>query len=173
MITIGIDPGMRYTGVSVRDGDKLLLSSTYVRPEDMPPVAWAEMVTGLIVEEVTNRYPEAKIGIEGITVPNVYHQGRKNMINPKTVIYSAVIVGSLAREFPDAVVIRPGKNGSQPLDTYPAELKGRRPKDLPGRGSAGTRNHEKSAWDIAGEVEYMLAQGHKLDTVKNSEWVLK
>ena len=164
MITIGIDPGGKYTGLSVASDGECLLSSTLVKPDDVPPITWAVEVAKL-VKEVTDLYPEAKIGIEGVTVPNAYNQGKLSLNSPKYIIRTAMVVGALAVQYPDAVIVRPGKNGSQPIDTYPQVLQGRRPKDLPGSNNgAGTRNHERSAWDVANEVEFLLGQQIKLDS---------
>ena len=164
MITIGIDPGAKYTGVSVRDRNVVLLSSTYVRPDDTNIVTWAVEVVKRVHEEVRSLYPDAKVGIEGVTVPNAYNQGKLTMLSPKYIIFTGILVGAFSNQYPDAVIVRPGKNGSQSIGTYPPELSGRRPKTLPGMSlGAGTRNHEKSAWDIAGEVEFLLGQGQVLD----------
>ena len=155
MKTIGIDPGATYVGVVVRDGDKILLSSTYVKPKDMFPMAWASYSAHVVIDEVVNQYPDAKVGIESVTVPNAYNRGKLSLNSPKWVIYLGIVVGAFAALIPDAVAVRPGKNGSQA--NYPPELCGRRPKDLPGSAKgAGTRNHEKSAYDVAGEVEFLL-----------------
>lgn len=163
MITIGIDPGARYTAVSVRDNDEVLLSSTYVRPVDMEPVTWAVTVALRIEEDVISQYPDAPIGIEGISNPQSHIQGKMSMNSPVHLIRLGIVVGALAMRFPEAVVVRPGKNGKK--DWYPDELSGRRPKELAGSNNgAGTRNHERSAFDVAGEVESRLRDGYKLDT---------
>lgn len=166
-VVIGIDPGATNTGVSVRNGDKVLLSSTYVKPKDMAPITWAVEVAQRVQEEVINLYPDALIGIEGVTVPNAYNQGKLALNSPKYIIWTALVVGAIAVNNPNAVIVRPGKNGSQDLSSYPAELIGRRPKDLAGVSvGSGTRNHEKSAYDVAGEVEGLLRANYVLDTVK-------
>jgi hypothetical protein len=163
MVIIGIDPGATNVGVSVRDGDKVLVSSTFVRPDGMPPVKWAVLVAKRVHDEIVSKYPDALIGIEGVTVPNAYNMGKKNLMSPKYIIWTGIVVGALASQYPTAVIIRPGKNGSQELSSYPESLKGRRPKDLEGVTEAGTRNHEKSAYDIAGEVLSYLNNGYNLD----------
>lgn len=164
MIAIGIDPGAKYTGVSVRDGMNVLLSSTYVRPEDTPHVSWAVEVASKIQQDVIANYPDAIIGIEGVTVPNAYNQGKLNLMSPKYIIWTALIVGAVSVNNPNAVIVRPGKNGSQDLSSYPPELSGRRPKDLLGESKgAGTRNHEKSAFDVAGEAVIYHNEGRVLD----------
>lgn len=163
-ITIGIDPGGRYTGVCVRDGEKILLSSTYVRPENMPIVSWAVSVSDTIVADVIMKFPDAKVGIEGISDPKGFSGGKKAPINPKYIIHAAIVLGSIVAKIPNAVIIKPGKNGSGEI--YPDVLNGRRPKDLPGiSDGATTRNHERSAFDVAGEVEGYIRYGYRLDDI--------
>lgn len=161
---IGIDPGGRNVGVSVRDGSQLLLSSTYYRPEDMEPVTWAVKVQQRIHEDIVLLYPNALIGIENVTVPNSHNQGKLKMLNPKFAIHLALVVGAFAASYPKAVMVRPGKNGSQPAETYPEALNGRRPKDLPGFNEAKSRNHERSAWDVAGNAEILHRENKVLDS---------
>jgi len=165
-IFIGIDPGPKYTGVVVRQGEEVLHASTYVRPKDMLPITWAVTVTNLVLTDVIAKYPEAKVGIEGVTVPNAYNGGKLAMINPKSTIHLGIVVGAFAFALPDAVIVRPGKNGSQPV--YPACLSGRRPSELAGTNAgAGTRNHEKSAYDVAGLAEGLHNDRYKLDEQQN------
>lgn len=171
MITIGIDPGAKYVGVVVRDNNDVLLASTYVRPKDMNPLMWASYVSHRVIDEIISQYPDVPVGVEGVTVPNAYNQGKLSLNSPKWVIWLAMVAGSFVALIPNAVVIRPGKNGS--LGPYPKELNGRRPKDLLGDSNgAGTRNHEKSAYDVAGEVDYHLKKvilDQPLKTSKKSE----
>jgi hypothetical protein len=163
-IVIGIDPGGRYTGVSVRNGDEVLLSSTYVRPETTPIVTWAVNVADMIIADVIDKFPDARIGIEGISDPKGFSGGKKAPINPKYIIHAATVLGAIAAKLPNAVIIKPGKNGSGEI--YPDVLNGRRPKDLPGiSDGATTRNHERSAFDVAGEVEGYIRYGYRLDDI--------
>jgi hypothetical protein len=166
MITIGIDPGARYTAVSVRSGDKVLLSSTYVRPLDMEPVTWAIHVTGLISEAVLDRWPDAPVGVEGVSDPTGFKGGKAAPMNPAHIIRTATVLGSLAQAYKNRriVIVPPKKNGAGLDEDYPAELTGRRPATLEGQNiNAGTRRHEKSAFDVAGEVMFMLNDGFILD----------
>lgn len=163
MITIGIDPGARYTGVCVRNGEKVLISSTYVCPEETPTVTWAVQLPQMIKKDIISQYPEAPIGIEGISAPKGFSGGKKAPINPKYIINAGIVLGALAYAFPQAVIIKSGKNGSQ--DWYPPELLGRRPKELQGTAKgATTRNHERSAYDVAGEVPSYKENGYILDS---------
>lgn len=170
-IAIGIDPGARYTGVSVinRDTSEVILSSTYVRPKEMPIFTWGESVARQISEDVLSKYPEAIVGIEGVTTPNPYHGGKLNLMNPKNTIELAIAAGAIAMAAvllsKTVVIVRPGKNGSQ--ETYPKVLVGVRPKDLPGvNQKAGTRNHERSAYDVAMLTEEKVKNGFILDQQK-------
>jgi hypothetical protein len=164
MKIIGIDPGASYVGVVIREEDTLLWSATFVRPKDMTdPLEWSTYVSHRVQKEVIDLNPEAKIGLESVTTPNSHHQGRLALINPKSTINLAMVAGAINALNPEATRVRPGKNGSQPVETYPTELCGRRPKTLPGFvEGAKTRNHEKSAWDVAGETQL------KLSKVKNT-----
>ena len=167
-IVIGIDPGARFVGVCVVDTseeNKVLLSSTYVRPDDMPQVAWAVHAVEQVKADILTKFPGAKIGIEDVTSPQAYKNGKLQLLNPSNTIKLAIVVGAFAREIPYAVMVRPGKNGSQ--EVYPEVLTGVRPKTLPGvNQKAGTRNHERSAFDIALLVEGKLDEGYVLDQQK-------
>lgn len=166
MIVIGIDPGAVYTGVSVRNlsENTILLSATYVRPKETPIVSWAVELAGIIERDILQTYPTARIGIEGISDPKGYSNGKLSPINPKHIIKTGIMVGALAMKFPNAVIVPPGHNGSSRTG-YPEALNGRRPKDLPGVSKgAGTRKHEKSAYDVAGDIPFQLAHNYKLDT---------
>lgn len=159
---IGIDPGATYTGVSVRKGNEILLSSTYVKPQETPQIVWAIELCSKIKNEIVDKHPEAAIGIEGISDPKGFSGGKKAPINPKHIIRAAMVLGALAATFPHSVIVKAGRNGNQ--DWYPEELKGRRPATLAGESNgAGTRNHERSAFDVAGEVTQYVTNGYILD----------
>ncbi len=151
---IGIDPGARYTGVVVRDGDVVLHASTLVRSlEDREGTDWALLVVRRI-EEILQDYPQMiPVGIEGINDPKGFHHGKQAAINPKDIIRAGIVLGACVQRWPTAIIVPPGGNGSQHYTNYPAELIGRRPKDLLGStNGAGTRDHEQSAYDVAGKA---------------------
>lgn len=165
IINIGIDPGPKYTGVVVIDvtnNNKVLHSSTYTRPDDVKPVTWATYVANHIKEHVTSQYSSPQIGIEGVTTPNSHHKGKVSFVSPKYLIHLGLIVGALAQAHPTAVIVRPGKNGSR--ENYPEELEGRRPKTLAGIASKSGRQHERSAYDIATQVQQYQQENYSLDT---------
>lgn len=154
---IGIDPGARYTGVVVRDGDAVLHSSTLVRPVEMTSTDWAVMVV-VEIQRILRDFPATiPVGIEGISDPKGFHQGKRAAINPKDIIRAGIVLGALVATWPKAVIVKPGGNGSQHYTHYPEALIGRRPESLPGStNGAGTRDHEQSAFDVAGKAAQVI-----------------
>jgi len=153
VISIGIDPGSRYTALVVRDGDTVLHATTVKREGAQEPIDYARMVVEImvpIVRDFEERYENVVVGIEGITDPKGFSNGRRAPINPKDIVRTGVTAGGLAIALMDAIIVPPGHNGSQHLSQYPDALKGRRPAGLPGDSTgAGTRKHEQSAFDVA------------------------
>lgn len=164
MITAGIDPGAKYTGFSVRDltNKEILVSSTFVRPDETPIITWAVDLSNAVKKLLEETYPEAFVGIEGINDPRFYQNGKKSPLNPKYIIHTGIMVGAFAALLPEAVIVPPGHNGTGNT-AYPEVLVGRRPKTLPGENTSKTRNHERSAFDVAGEVPFLLQDGFRLD----------
>lgn len=170
---MGIDPGARFVAVTVLDlneatqDETIIYSGTFKRPDDMLPVMWATVVTKYVLE-VKERFPNIQVGIENVAPPQSHFQGKKNLMNPKYLIHLAIVVGALANAMPDAVMVRPGKNGSKDNDSYPPEIVGRRPKTLDGPTgkAAGTRNHERSSYDVAKQTPRLHRENYLLDTQK-------
>lgn len=150
---IGIDPGARYTGVVVRDGDVVLHSTTLVRPKELESATeWALVVVAQIREIVKDFPAMTPFAVEGISDPKGFQHGKQAAINPRDIIRAGIVLGAVVATWPNATIVPPGNNGSQHASHYPAELRGRRPKDLPGSANgAGTRGHEQSAYDVAGK----------------------
>lgn len=150
IIAAGVDPGARYTGISIIDNsDNVLLSSTLVRPLEVDINTWARFVVDE-VDKIISAFPYVVLGVEGTSDPKGFKGGRRAAINPKDIIKTGIIVGGLILTYRDAVIIKPGGNGSAPVEFYPEVLINRRPAELPGSNNgAGTRNHERSAYDVA------------------------
>jgi len=150
---IGIDPGARYTGVVVRDGDAVTHSSTLVRPKDMNATDWAIHVVAQ-VHEILKDFPATiPVAVEGVNDPKGFQHGKRASLNPKDIIRAGIVLGAVVATWPTATVVPPGGNGSQHYTTYPDSLIGRRPANLPGStNGAGTRDHEQSAYDVAGKA---------------------
>jgi hypothetical protein len=150
IVAAGVDPGARYTGVSVIDNnDNVLLSTTLVRPLDVDINTWARFVVDE-VNKIISAFPYVVLGVEGTSDPKGFKGGKRAAINPKDIIKTGILVGGFILTYRDAVIIKPGGNGSAPIEFYPDVLINRRPADLPGSNNgAGTRNHERSAYDVA------------------------
>ena len=150
IIAAGVDPGARYTGISVIDNNgNILLSSTLVRPLEVDINTWARAVVDE-VDTIISVFPYVVLGVEGTSDPKGFKGGKRAAINPKDIIKTGIIVGGLILTYRDAVIIKPGGNGSAPIEFYPASLINRRPAELPGSNNgAATRNHERSAYDVA------------------------
>lgn len=149
---IGIDPGAKYTGVVIRDGDAILHASTLVRKEAQDSTTWALAVIRDIKNILAEHTSLMPVAVEGINDPKGFHRGQRAAINPKDIIRAGIVLGAVIATWPDAIVVPPGNNGSQHYTHYPADLIGRRPADLPGSSNnAGTRDHEQSAYDVAGK----------------------
>lgn len=150
VVVAGVDPGGRYTGLVVRDGDQPLFAETVTRGDDEPAHVYAARVTETVLCVLGGFSDAAVVGVEGVNSPSGFANGQKAFINPKGLIHAAMVFGAVTSHLPDCVVVPPGRNGSRVW--YPPELLGRRPKDLPGEGGAGTRAHEQSAYDVAGRA---------------------
>lgn len=156
-IFLGIDPGARFTGVVARRNDAVLFSTTVVRPEDVKEVL--EYVRFVVdeIKEIVESYPNAYIGVESISDPKGYKDGKKSPLNPRHIMTTAAVAGAVASHWRNATPIAPQGNGSQHESHYPPALIGRRPKDLPGyKPGIGTRSHERSAYDVAGKVQQLV-----------------
>lgn len=149
---MGIDPGARYTGITVRDNDTPLYSGIFVRPIDMTATDWA-LESVKLASEVYDIYQPSHVALEGINDPKGFHKGQQAAINPKDIIRTGIVLGALVMKWPHAIIVEPGGNGDRHESFYPDELNGRRPKDLAGSNKgANTRKHEKSAYDVAGKA---------------------
>ena len=152
---IGIDPGGTYTALLCRDGDSVVFSTCLERPDNMTFVAWGQHCADEAVRIRTMLDPAGAMpmGIEGVNTPGGFSNGKKQLIDPRGIIMTAVVLGALAREFRQAVIVPPGGNGSGHPLQYPPELTGRRTVAMPG---SGPRDHEKSAYDIAGKAALLV-----------------
>lgn len=167
---LGIDPGATNTGWVVlhEETRTVLHSSTVRRPDAMKPFAWADLCSKITAEAVS-KFNITKVGVEGVEEPNVYHNGKKSMLRPLFLINTAIVAGFYASFWADKnpVIVRPSKNGSAPIESYPEELQGRRPKDLDGVPLSGVRNHERSSYDVAVKTLARYEEGYSYDKTEN------
>lgn len=149
-VVVGIDPGAKNVGMVLiensKDGNKVLYSGTIANTSVLDK-DFADKTCEKI-EEIINQYKPNAIGIESVAVPRTHIKGRKQLISPASVISLAFNAGAIYNQCKglNVYMIPPKGNGSG--SDYPKCLTGRRPKDLPGE-SHGTRQHERSAYDVA------------------------
>lgn len=148
---LGVDPGARYVGVVIRDGDVALHSSTWRRPDSVSELQWPTVVVDRLLE-LREQYGHLPIGVESVTFPKGRTKGQIDPINPAHLVFTAICVGAICVAFRDAIWISPGHNGSRHLSHYPPALRGSRAADLSGVTEHRSRDHERSAWDVAGRA---------------------
>ena len=165
-IVVGVDPGAAHTGYIVRRRRELLYSEVFDRPKSQTVERYGAAVA-VIVARVTGSIFDGSagiVGVERVTAPNVWHEGKKRLLDPSHAIGTAIVAGTVAGIVagtaigvfgaPATVIwVPPGHNGQGPLDAYPPELRPTR-----GKGAGGDRlRHARSAWDIAGQALLLSA----------------
>lgn len=194
-LTLGIDPGGRFTGLALtaRDRDprtgtpRLVTAGVLTRPAGplLDPVglprwvaqvleavagileAGASLVGGMVTEQAetlaylpaadaTGPAPTVRpataadllelggliVAVESLTAPKGFAGGERAPIDPAGVIAAGVVLGAVLAAYPSAVVVDPGGNGSNPVDTYPTGIR-------KGAKLGGPSTHARSAFDVA------------------------
>lgn len=172
MIVVGVDPGARRTGivaVSFEGPDRRLLADASVTgPRDTPldqpaPEYLAEI--GAQLTELARLQRVDYLAIEGLVKPNP-HLG---ITGVDALIAAAAALGAALSwagggRSPAVLVVRPGRNGSRPLGSYPAALVSaaeRRDRGWQLRTAGkGKLKDARSAWDVAVEA-HRLAQARE------------
>lgn len=151
---MGVDPGARWVGLVVRQGDVLLEHHTLTRvgDDDLPG---RDMLTAVssAVRALYKAHDADAIGVEGVQKPSPFmgKSGNVSFTNVNGLLGTAMVLGAVLSAFP-AIVVPPGGNGSDPMGVYPVELRPTR-----GKGAGGDKlRHERSAWDVAGTATMML-----------------
>ena len=169
LVWVGVDPGHKDTGIVLRHGPNLISHHIVSRTssEDLYPgrgVGVGPLYLQAVIEQVDRfmaigRASEltgaggVRVAVEGLGRPSSHIGGKPMMLDPATLIGAGMVLGAVLSEWPDAVVVPPGKHGGNLLLTYPAALVTPGEKRLglnrPAGDSADIR-HCRSAWDIAG-----------------------
>jgi hypothetical protein len=172
MGVLGVDPGSRWTAGVLRYGEAALYGWT-VGPrdaagdrdrtalDDADDVAAVSRYLARIVEMIDSTLDRAekvhgltvlRLAVETIAVPIGYAKGgrRSSIAVVDWLVPRQVVIGVLA-VYPDARIVLPDAHGRAALDTYPVQLRRRRPPDWgPNETVRGERDHERAAYDIAG-----------------------
>lgn len=178
IVWVGVDPGARATGITVRVGREYVWHTIVVRDRDETEVgpgpvyvsAVARVVGAAIsdghahVEERTGHASVYRVAVEGVRRPNP-HVNRRNgkaVTDPTGIIGAALVLGGILAAYPHAVIVPPGNNGSGLLAAYPAQLvtaaERRLGLDRPAGQSSDLR-HARSAWDVSLVAEQMCRLG--------------
>lgn len=145
---VGIDPGGKESGLVLLELPRCDVLRACVVTRD----ATGKLPDGQYITEVMETVAEycaqgveggheVLVAVEGLVHPNP-HMGLANVMG---LIGAGMVLGAVIRDYPDAGIIRPNKNGSRSLDTYPAKLQ---PKRGSGKGMDRLR-HARSAYDVA------------------------
>lgn len=180
---IGVDPGYRHTGLVLRAGDRYVAHAiaarnpaTYVADGELVPADYLASVVAAIrelehtaaVDELERptraRSPVTRlaVAVEGLRPPSPHVRRRdgRSTTDPTHVLAAAVVLGAVRDAYPAALVVPPGRNGTQLLATYPPELvtpaERRQGLNRPAGESALIR-HARSAWDVAGTAPLIAA----------------
>jgi hypothetical protein len=151
---VGIDPGAKETGIILRDGRTIVLAEVvtnwYYQHGD-PSSVGADYLTNVVAtaaKATTTLTDLAEVAVEGVKKP-CPHLG---LTDPSAIIGAGIVLGAVLLEFPAAVVVPPGGNGSGMLDGYPAGLV----TDAERRGGLNRKagqsahiRHCRSAWDVS------------------------
>lgn len=156
IVSLGVDPGARNTGVVITKAESPLFAETLVRNDSEDAFDYALRVMNE-VREVNDEFHPEIIGVEKVTAPKGFPRGKSGAgaspINPGSLVMTGIVVGTVISMLSICeskyVLIHPRGNGSRNLSQYPPVLRGRRPKDLRGDSHGAGRGHEQSAFDIA------------------------
>lgn len=161
---VGIDPGGRYVGLVVREGEELIRAEVLDRRKleaagvilADEPTAWALQVVGRIlaielradVAELAGRAPV--VAVEGVRAPSPHVRRRDGnaLTNVTGLLDTAIVLGAIVARFPSAIVVPPAANGAGPDLAYPPGIRSGT------RGLGGPPVHARSAWDVAGSAPY-------------------
>lgn len=153
MIVVGVDPGGRYTGLVVREHERLLHAEVITRHADHDIadhdtiLHWIELVTDRIGAALQ---PGFVLAVEGVRKPNPHvRRGDGNSLtNPDGIIATAAVLGGILILWPAAVIAAPGGNGLGHLSGYPEGIRS-------GTRLGGPTAHARSAWDVAGQAAFL------------------
>lgn len=158
---LGVDPGGTETGLIARRGDELRWHEILTRDPTTGYAGWADQILRRALDVRRHLFGQdmadsagsggnvrpALLAVEGVVEPHLQHQ---RLIDPRPLLRVAYVVGHFdgyGRCHPgQLVIVRPGRHGQAPLDTYPQALVG--PRERKGTGRNPLR-HCRSAWDVA------------------------
>lgn len=176
LAVIGVDPGQTWTAAVLRVGDWADHGWT-MGPVDRSGQldrgalndvddwgALARYVQRLtralddLVEYAISKYGSVRVGIEVPVVPTGWQPGstRQNRLPMRDWLVPRHVAAAVLGAYPNARLVLPDGHGRRPAGEYPQEMRGARP---PGWGPNETpkreRDHERAAYDVAGQAARM------------------
>jgi len=164
---LGIDPGARATGLCVLSGDQIVAHQTITSEGELFPAERRYVLAVLEAGATLLQIHDVDlVAVETITRPSWHMKGRA-AVDPTALLATAEVLGAvLGVDWPVNVTqIRPNKNGSQPLGTYPGVLVSsgeRRTAGWEARIGGGQLRHARSAYDVARLASHELARNFTL-----------
>lgn len=142
-VIVAVDPGGRYSGVVVRQGDALHAHTIVERDGDEAIASYVYRVVGAIGELIVE-LPGAYNVIACEDIKPMPHLRS----SPMGAFITCKVIGAIMLEWGDVLMVPPGaRHGLRPLLDYPADLVG--PHEVVGGGKL---QHCRSAWDVAGSA---------------------
>jgi hypothetical protein len=145
-VVLGVDPGGKSSGFVLRRGSTYLAHDVVTAKGPaggMPAIEYLWRVADVF----ENLLADADlVAMETVTPPRGFKNGRRDAIQPGSLIGVSAVAGYLLAHCPEAILVSPAGNGSRPLSTYPPQLIGARES---AKGT-GILRHARSAWDVAG-----------------------
>lgn len=182
-LLVAVDPGGRESGIVVLYGEGLYAAAVLDRAVAVDPrhgysaAAWAaanvEAVHRLASEALTvvvpmlgltepiaaSDLPRVRLAIENYHAPNphVTRDDGDAIINLDGILDTALVVGQLLGEWPDAILVEPGGNGALPPGRghYPPPIDAR-----PGAAGRDRLRHARSAYDVARAARGLAGRLH-------------
>ena len=157
-LVVGIDPGGKNTGLVVRRGQELIgheVVTSDTPAIGLPSMDYMRAVAAAFYRLVHDRFVDV-YALEDVTPPRGFKNGRRDAIQPGSLIGVSAMAGFFLSTIPGVVLIPPARNGSRPLTSYPPQLVGPREKT-----GGGILRHARSAWDVAGAASNNHRRTHK------------
>ena len=156
---LAVDPGSKFTGITLRDGDRLLGWRLVVRRTKgrLPDGAYLHEVLTACRQVLTqggldpaHRHSYV-VGVEGVA----YWPERDGSRRNQTGLYgTAMVLGAVLARWPDAIVVDSGRGvGNYHPQSYPEPMR----PPVNGKGKDNL-NHVRAAWDHGFATETLWLQ---------------
>lgn len=167
LAVLGIDPGSRWTAGVLRAGDDAVYGWTAGPGSDDEAKALDDAddlaAVGRYVSRVMGQiettldlaeqrgFERVRLAVELTRVPIGWRNGRRTSISLVDWLVPRQVSVGILGAYPATRIVLADRHGRAEMDSYPAELRRRRPPGWgPNDSPRGERDHERAAYDIAG-----------------------